>query len=105
MRVAPLATTSAAIFAIALAVTAITPMPAAARSNLFEVHGVDAGDMLKMRAGPDTGYRVLLGLPNGTKLRVYKCESRAAVQWCKVSLQEFRAVVGWVSMSYLREAK
>ena len=87
----------------AVALTIMAAAPAQAWSRLYEVRGVDEGDMLKMRAGPDTGYRVLVGLPNGTMVRVYKCESSGAVQWCKVSLKEFRGLTGWVSKSYLRE--
>ncbi|MFT4177834.1 MAG: SH3 domain-containing protein [Luteolibacter sp.] len=87
----------------AVALTIMAAAPAHAWSKLYEVHGVDEGDMLKMRAGPDTGYRVIVGLPNGTVVRVYKCESSGAVQWCKASLKEARSLVGWVSMSYLRE--
>ena len=79
--------------------------PAHAWSKLYEVYGVDEGDMLKMRAGPETGYRVLVGLPNGTVVRVSKCESSGAVQWCKVTLKEFRGLTGWVSKSYLREQR
>lgn len=91
----------AALTAVALAIMAAAP--AHAWSRLYEVRGVDEGDMLKMRAGPDTGYRVIVGLPNGTVVRLYKCESSGAVQWCKVSLREARDLVGWVSKSYLRE--
>lgn len=79
--------------------------PVAARSGLYEVHGVGAEDMLKMRAGIGTGYRVILGLPNGTLVRIQRCEASGSVQWCKVTLKEFRGVVGWVSMSYLRERR
>ncbi len=94
----------AALFA-AVAMTFAAAMPAQAWSSLYEVYGVAEGDMLKMRAGPDTGYRVIVGLPNGTVVRVYNCESSGAVQWCKVSLKEARGLVGWVSRSYLREQK
>lgn len=86
-----------------LILTAVTP--AAARSAQHEVYGVAGGDMLKMRAGIGTGYRVLLGLPNGTRVTILKCEASGSVQWCKVALSEFRSVSGWVSMSYLRETR
>lgn len=95
MRRAVIAAAAAMIFAAAL--------PATADSRFFEVYGVAKDDMLKMRAGPDTGYRVIVGLPNGAVVRVYTCESNGAVQWCKVSLREARGLVGWVSRSYLRE--
>ena len=94
MRGAVIAATAAIILAA---------MPAAAGSRYHEVYGVAKDDMLKMRSGPDTGYRVIVGLPNGTVVRVYTCQSNGAVQWCKVSLKEVRGLVGWVSRSYLRE--
>ncbi len=80
-------------------------LPAAAASGTYEVHGVKDGDMLKMRAGVGTGYRVVLGLPNGTRVKVMKCEASGSVQWCKVALKEFVSVSGWVSMSYLRASR
>lgn len=95
----------AAVFAIAIAMSFATALPAAAWSRLYEVYGVEEGDMLKMRAGPEVGYRVLVGLPNGTVVRVYNCESSGAVQWCKISVKEFRSLTGWVSKSYLRERR
>lgn len=93
----------AASTAIAAAMIATLAAPAAARPNLYEVYGVEEGEMLKMRAGVGTVYRVIVGLPNGTVVRIQKCEASGAVQWCRVSLQEARSLVGWVSMSYLRE--
>ena len=93
----------AAMIALALAMTFALTMPAEAGSRFYEVYGVKDGDMLKMRAGPDTGYRVIVGLPNGAVVRVYSCESNGAVRWCKVALKEARSLIGYVSMSYLRE--
>lgn len=93
----------AAPFVTALALALSPAAPAAALTGLYEVHGVDEGEMLKMRAGVGTGYRVIVGLPNGTVVRVQKCESSGSVQWCRVALKEFRSLVGWVSMSYLRK--
>ena len=46
----------AAMIALALAMTFALTMPAEAGSRFYEVYGVKDGDMLKMRAGPDTGY-------------------------------------------------
>lgn len=95
----------AAVSAMALALIFTTAAPVFARPNLYEVFGVKDGEMLKMRAGIGTVYRVIVGLPNGTVVRVQKCEASGAVQWCRVSLQEARSLVGWVSMSYLKEKR
>ncbi len=78
--------------------------PAAAASlGRYEVFGVENGDMLKMRAGPGTGYIVIVGLPNGTALRVHSCEQTGGTRWCRVSLERARGLKGYVSWAYLRK--
>jgi uncharacterized protein YraI len=69
----------------------------------YEVFGVEDDDMLKMRKGPGTGYRVVLGLPNGTVLRVKSCQQTGGTRWCSVTLDEARGMKGYVSWAYLRE--
>lgn len=49
----------------------------------YEVVGVEEDDMLKMRAGPGTGYKIILGLPNGTIVRLYDCDQLAAAAGAK----------------------
>lgn len=89
---------------LALAGLPFLPGAAAATSlGLHEVAGVDEGDMLKLRAGPGTGYDVIVGLPNGTALRVHSCERLGGTRWCQVSLDRARALKGYVSESYLRK--
>jgi uncharacterized protein YraI len=81
-----------------------TAKPAEAEMDkYYEVAGVEPDDMLKMRAGPGTGYRLIVGLPNGTVLRVYSCQQTGSTRWCKVSLKQFRGLKGYVSWAYLRE--
>ncbi|AMY67301.1 SH3 domain-containing protein [Frigidibacter mobilis] len=78
--------------------------PAAAGwRDRYEVHGVEGDDMLKMRAGPGTGYVVIVGLPNGTILRVHSCQQTGGTRWCNVSLERARALKGYVSWAYLRK--
>ncbi len=69
----------------------------------YEVYGVKDDDMLKMRAGPGTGYIVIVGLPNGAVVRVESCQLIGGTRWCKVALEQARALKGYVSSSYLRE--
>lgn len=69
----------------------------------YVVSGVEADDMLKLRAGPGIGYRVILGIPNGTVLRVYSCEQTGGTRWCKASVKQSTTVNGYVSWAYLRE--
>ncbi|WP_377191107.1 SH3 domain-containing protein [Ruegeria meonggei] len=78
--------------------------PAAAASlGRYEVVGVEEGDMLKMRGGPGTGFNVIVGLPNGTDLRVHSCEQTGGTRWCRVSLVRARGLKGYVSWAYLRK--
>lgn len=99
MRRALIATLAAAALGIGLGVE-----PTEANSaGYYEVVGVEGDDMLKMRTGPGIGYRVIVGLPNGTVLRLHSCEETGATRWCKVSLKQSRKLKGYVSWHYLRE--
>lgn len=69
----------------------------------YQVIGVEAEDMLKMRAGPGIGYKIVVGLPNGTELRVHSCERSGNTSWCKVSLKQARGLKGFVSGAYLQK--
>jgi len=90
--------------AIVLLGTAWGSPPAEAASlGRYEVHGVDEGDMLKLRGGPGTGYSVIVGLPNGTVLRVQSCQQTGGTRWCRVSLDRARGLKGYVSWAYLRK--
>ncbi|MEM7076856.1 MAG: SH3 domain-containing protein [Pseudomonadota bacterium] len=101
MRMTTIATLTAFL---ALAGAALLPGPARAGAlGLHEVAGVEEDDMLKLRAGPGTGYEVIVGLPNGTALRVHSCERTGSTQWCSVSLDRARALRGYVSAAYLRK--
>jgi uncharacterized protein YraI len=73
----------------------------AEQSGWYEVTGVEADDMLKMRLGPGVGYKVLVGLPNGTVVWVQSCTREGKTSWCKVSLKAARGLKGYVSGAYL----
>ncbi len=89
---------------VALMAALLLGGPAAAGSlGRYEVTGVEEGDMLKMRAGPGTGYVVIVGLPNGTVVRVQDCQQAGATNWCKVALDRARGLKGYVSLAYLRK--
>lgn len=92
--------------ALAAAVLGAVPGAKPVEANptgYYEVIGVEGDDMLKLRAGPGIGYRVIVGLPNGTILRVYDCDQIGSTEWCEVSLKEVRGLKGYVSWHYLRE--
>ena len=69
----------------------------------YVVEGVEADDMLKLRAGPGTGFVAVLGLPNGTELNVETCEPNGNTAWCRVTLDGGPGVTGYASKAYLRK--
>lgn len=66
-----------------------------------EVVRVGADELLKLRAGPGLGFRVVLGLPDGTQLIQRDCVTESSQLWCRVSLAEAPSVTGYVSADYL----
>ena len=69
----------------------------------YVVQGVEEGDMLKLRAGPGTGYIAVLGLPNGTEVQVESCQPNGNTPWCRVTLEDGQGVTGYASKAYLRK--
>ena len=67
----------------------------------YVVQGVEDDDMLKLRAGPGTGYIAVLGLPNGTEVYVDSCEPNGNTPWCRVTLDGGQGVTGYASKAYL----
>ncbi|MGR3496279.1 SH3 domain-containing protein [Citreimonas sp.] len=88
--------------AVAASLIVATASPAAAQSGRYEVHGVAEDDLLKLRAGPGTGFIVIAGFPNGTLVRVYDCTQTGGTRWCEVAMERARGLRGYVSFAYLR---
>lgn len=65
------------------------------------VSGTGPDDLLKLRAGPGLGFRVVLGLPDGTVLRRRDCVSELGQLWCNVALDDAPQVTGYVAADYL----
>lgn len=65
------------------------------------VKGTGDEQFLKLRAGPGLGYKVILGLPDGTLLTRRNCVAEVGQLWCKVSLATAPGVTGYVSADYL----
>ncbi|MFW2589043.1 SH3 domain-containing protein [Sagittula sp. SSi028] len=89
------------LLAAALAGLMLAAPAQAAWRDRAEVIGVDEDDMLKLRAGPGTGFVVIVGLPNGTIVRVRDCERTGATKWCEVALDVAPGLRGYVSDAYL----
>ena len=58
-------------------------------------------DLLKLRAGPGLGFRVIVGLPDGTELIQRDCVTEVGQRWCRVSLAKAPTLTGYVSADYL----
>jgi len=58
-------------------------------------------ELLKLRAGPGLGFRVILGLPDGTVVTRRDCVTEVGQLWCRVSLIDAPGVTGYVSADYL----
>ena len=65
------------------------------------VSGAGPDELLKLRAGPGLGFRVILGLPDGTQVIRRDCVTEAFQLWCRVSLAAAPGVTGYVSADYL----
>ncbi|WP_113912631.1 SH3 domain-containing protein [Roseovarius dicentrarchi] len=91
-----------ALAAVALGAVSACGATMGGTSGLYKVAGVEEGDMLKLRAGPGTGFSVIAGLPNDSVVRVYSCERTGSTRWCKASMQQPGGLDGYVSWAYLQ---
>ena len=58
-------------------------------------------EFLKLRAGPGLGFRIILGLPDGTEVVRGDCQTEVGQTWCHVSLAAAPGVSGYVAADYL----
>ena len=65
------------------------------------VDGAGPDELLKLRAGPSLGYKVILGLPDGTEVIRNDCVTELGQRWCRVTIAAARGVSGYVSADYL----
>ena len=72
--------------------------------DYWQVAGLDAGELLNLRAEPSTTGAVLARYPEGTLLRNRGCRMTGTKRWCDVEPRDDSSVRGWVSGRYLREA-
>ena len=71
--------------------------------NRVVVERAGPDELLKLRAGPGLGYRVILGLPDGTELIRRDCVTELGQEWCRVSLSDTPGMTGYVSADYLTD--
>lgn len=65
------------------------------------VKGAGPDDLLKLREGPGLNYRIIIGLPDGTRLTRQNCVTTEGKLWCRVMLTDRPSVSGYVSAEYL----
>ncbi|MFD1797889.1 SH3 domain-containing protein [Paracoccus aurantiacus] len=65
------------------------------------VKGAGPDDLLKLREGPGLEHRIIIGLPDGTRLTRQNCVTNNGKLWCRVSLTDRPGVSGYVSAEYL----
>ncbi|KGJ02242.1 SH3 domain-containing protein [Paracoccus halophilus] len=65
------------------------------------VKGAGPDDLLKLREGPGLNHKIIIGLPDGTRLTRQNCVTNNGKVWCRVSLTDRPAISGYVSADYL----
>ena len=65
------------------------------------VKGAGPEELLKLRAGPGLGFKVILGLPDGTPLIRHDCVTEMGQLWCRVTLGAAPGITGYASADYL----
>jgi uncharacterized protein YraI len=67
------------------------------------VEGAGADELLNLRAGPGLGYRVIVGVPDGTVVTRHDCVTELGQLWCRVSLPDAPGLSGYASADYLSD--
>lgn len=70
-------------------------------TGMVRVTGLTPGDVLNVRSGPGTSYRIVGALANGERVRQLRCEAPNGTRWCLVELPGDMRDQGWVSGRYL----
>lgn len=65
------------------------------------VKGAGPDDLLKLREGPGLNHKIIIGLPDGTRLTRQNCVTNNGKVWCKVTLTDRPGISGFVSADYL----
>jgi len=65
------------------------------------VKGAGPDDLLKLREGPGLNHKIIIGLPDGTRLTRQNCVTTNGKVWCRVFLTDKPSVSGYVSADYL----
>ena len=87
--------------------TQASPLPGGGGSSpgaggdVLRVTGLSANDVLNVRSGPGTSYRIIGALGNGDRVRRLRCETPGSTTWCEIEMLTDMRERGWVSARYL----
>jgi len=71
--------------------------------DIVQIAGVPANDVLNVRSGPGTGYRIVGALGNGSRVRNLGCKSHGNSRWCEIEMMTDMRERGWVNARYLAQ--
>jgi hypothetical protein len=69
--------------------------------DVVRVTGISSGDLLNVRSGPGTNYRVIGKLGNGDQVRSLNCRMQGSSRWCEIEMMTDMRERGWVNARYL----
>ena len=69
---------------------------------VLRVTGVSSGDLLNVRNGPGTNYRIVGKLGNGDRVRRLNCQRQSNSRWCEIEMMTDMRERGWVNARYLQ---
>ena len=83
------------------ALVALTIVAGCAIGTGTVVKGAGPTELLKLREGPGLNYKIIIGLPDGTRLTRQNCVTKSGKVWCRVVLTDRPGISGYVSADYL----
>lgn len=75
--------------------------PNAPGAGIVQVTGVSGNDVLNVRSGPGTQYRITGTLSNGTSVHKLNCQGVGTGEWCQIEMLTDMRERGWVNGRYL----
>jgi uncharacterized protein YgiM (DUF1202 family) len=76
--------------------------PSSGGGDVMRVTGVSSGDLLNVRSGPSTNYRIIGKLGNGDRVRRLSCQKQGNSRWCEIEMMTDMRERGWVNARYLK---
>jgi uncharacterized protein YgiM (DUF1202 family) len=67
------------------------------------VTGIPSNDILNVRSGPGTGYRIIGALANGDAVCNLGCQAQGDSRWCQIEMMTDMRERGWVNARYLAQ--